>query len=517
MPRPADRRTAAGLSFWSANMCFVPWAPAPGTCIAAIYISEAPLELLLARRAFTARLRSLLFISRRCYRTLRSRVLQGTCLWSRHPLELIHEWYTAEPRELAASQFSLNPSLRPLLAVHDIHPDPPSETESKELEGKLSYTISTDSAGKWVCMLRKFLEGMLDAYRAEAAWTTDSAQDLYEMLLVLHNALAVGIVHHLITGPTGIAEHLDSKRYARPAEHHPLEDAILNSYGPDIAAPSASAAGEDEGGDERPDDPTMSVTRYLHTLCIAYEAANFYTSYGQRMASQPMQLQAYTISCIPTVPDVTAATVCEFASRFVDRFPFPDTTVDAAFETLVVSLEKKAFDAAEHAEAVLMSLACSSLSGTVAVEGIDSEDAAIQSIFRTTRVPVGVSEKCCFCCHKLASLLKQRAGLECVLPGQGTHSTIVPWIPPPGLSPDVLVELRVILLRVLHSTIETVLDDIRSAQPSPADPMSPTEAHPLHKSADFRARRFTLTPDNSPVIPPSDPNPEGGSTGDFSL
>ncbi len=107
--------------------------------------------------------------------------------------------------------------------MHDIHPDAPSE--SKELEGKFVYTISKDTARKWVRMLRKFLEGMLDAYRAEAAWTTDSAQDLYEMLLILHNALAVGIVHHLITGPTGLAEHLDSKCFARPraAGRHTLE------------------------------------------------------------------------------------------------------------------------------------------------------------------------------------------------------------------------------------------------------------------------------------------------------
>ncbi len=282
----------------------------------------------------------------------------------------------------------------------------------------------------------------------------------------------------------------------------------------------------------------MSVTRYLETLCIAYEAAEFYTSYGQRMASQPMQLQAYMISSKPGIPDVTAATVREFASRFVDRFSFADTTVDAALETLAVSLEKKAFDAAEHAEAILMALACSSLSGTVSFEGLDSEDAAIPSIFRvsttpvslstrhsadmflhwqTTRIPVGVSKQCCFCCHKLAELLKRRAGLDCVLPGQGTHSTIVPWIPPAGLPPDVLVELREILLRVLHNTIENVLDTIRSAQTSPAE--SSTEA--LHKSDDFRARRFTLTPDNSPDIPPQPEEPvcdlASGSTEEFRL
>ncbi len=289
----------------------------------------------------------------------------------------------------------------------------------------------------------------------------------------------------------------------------------------------------------------MSVTRYLQTLCIAYEAADFYTSYGQRMASQPMQLQAYMISCKPSVPDVTAATVRKFTSRFVDRFPFPDTDVNlnVAFETLAVSLEKKAFDAAEHAEAILMALACSTLSDN-SVEGLDSEDAAIQSIFRvsatpvslstrhsadmfrhwqTTRIPVGICEKCCYCCHKLAELLKRRAGLDCVLPGQGTHSTaVLPCIPPAGLPTDVLVELRVILLRVLHGTIETVLDTIRSAQTSPTDSTS-TEAPPLHKSGDFRARRFTLTPDNSPDISPQPeesvggPEPESGSTEDFRL
>ena len=76
-------------------------------------------------------------------------------------------------------------------------------------------------------------------------------------------------------------------------------------------------------------------------------------------------------------------------------------------------------------------------------------------------------KKCCFCCHTLATLLKEHAALDFVL--QDTHSTIFPWVPPRGLPLDVLQKMRLTLLRVLHDTVKKTVDStIRPTQTSPA-------------------------------------------------
>ena len=81
---------------------------------------------------------------------------------------------------------------------------------------------------------------------------------------------------------------------------------------------------------------------------------------------------------------------------------------------------------------------------------------------------MGVVKKCCFCCHTLATLLKEHAGLDFVL--QDTHSKIFPWVPPRGLPLDVLQKLRLTLLRVLYDTVKKTVDStIRPTQTSPAD------------------------------------------------
>ncbi|RPD56208.1 hypothetical protein L226DRAFT_538364 [Lentinus tigrinus ALCF2SS1-7] len=191
-----------------------------------------------------------------------------------------------------------------------------------------------------------------------------------------------------------------------------------------------------------------------------------------------MQLQAYMLSSKPAIPEVTADTVRGFARKFLDHFEFPESqrnNVSSAFDQLAKKLDNTPFDAAEHAEATIMALAYANKDGTVTTDPAAKFASTLQSIFQANPVPVGISKKCCFCCHKLASLPEQRAGLKFAL--QGTHSTVFPWIPPAGLPYEVLVELRLALLRVMYDTVNTaVAEIIRSAQTSPsADSVSPVD------------------------------------------
>ncbi|KAI0705288.1 hypothetical protein C8T65DRAFT_696412 [Cerioporus squamosus] len=256
------------------------------------------------------------------------------------------------------------------------------------------------------------------------------------------------------------------------------------------------------------DASRASVVRYLRTLCTPYTAAQFYVLYGRRMARHGVRLKAYTLSSNlkPSVPRIDDATVREFAHKFLKHFPFPEDYSDvltSAFEKLAKPLENYTLDAAEHAEATLMALACSSRSDARTVNamgpGLETESTkTVQDMFKSALsawvsrvVPVGVSKKCCFCCYKLATLLKERAGLDFVL--QGMRSVIFLWVPPDGVPTEVLIDLRLTLVRVLYDTIAEAVNTLRSVQTSSADSVSasdPPSSFPpqLHLPPQLRAR-----------------------------
>ena len=103
-----------------------------------------------------------------------------------------------------------------------------------------------------------------------------------------------------------------------------------------------------------------------------------------------MQLQAYVLSSKPeSIPPITAATVRGFTSRFTNHFALSlgqVTSVAAAFEKLASNVEKVPFDAVEHAEAIIMALACASaVSDMGSALGLETESKApttVQSIFQ---------------------------------------------------------------------------------------------------------------------------------------
>ncbi|OSC99731.1 hypothetical protein PYCCODRAFT_1438085 [Trametes coccinea BRFM310] len=115
-----------------------------------------------------------------------------------------------------------------------------------------------------------------------------------------------------------------------------------------------------------------------------------------------------------------------------------------------------------HAEAALMSLAWSYSEGaTQAVDGVD-----LDTLFpQEGSVIIGVSKKCCWCCHALRQSLEGH--LSFVLPG--THAVILPWLPPPGVRESVLVKMREALFGILHARV------CKPGSDHPCNPLSPVD------------------------------------------
>ncbi|CAA7263678.1 unnamed protein product [Cyclocybe aegerita] len=123
----------------------------------------------------------------------------------------------------------------------------------------------------------------------------------------------------------------------------------------------------------------------------------------------------------------------EFAAAFLAR---ATATSDDEVEIrgILTSFTPTQFGGTIHAEASLMGLlAYFSHPDTTTGKYIDDMDAdALKTLFEpvlamATTPTIGVGKKCCWCCYKLAQLLKARQQ-EILLPG--THGVLYAWCPP---------------------------------------------------------------------------------------
>ena len=65
---------------------------------------------------------------------------------------------------------------------------------------------------------------------------------------------------------------------------------------------------------------------------------------------------------------------------------------------------------------------------------------------------IAISKKCCYACHLLGGILKDKKNRQFKL--YGTHGRVVPWMPPAGLDHDVLVALKTHLVKKLEEVIK---------------------------------------------------------------
>ena len=130
------------------------------------------------------------------------------------------------------------------------------------------------------------------------------------------------------------------------------------------------------------------MLRYLHTLCIPFHAADFFKTYAKRMGKRDLHLEAYVLSPKPSSSPIEAATVREFADKFTNHFSQmfgSQANVASAFERLAEKLDSIPFDAVEHAEAIVMALACDSAGSDVGsalgLEMTSKATTTVKSIF----------------------------------------------------------------------------------------------------------------------------------------
>ncbi|KAJ3779747.1 hypothetical protein GGU10DRAFT_381853 [Lentinula aff. detonsa] len=132
---------------------------------------------------------------------------------------------------------------------------------------------------------------------------------------------------------------------------------------------------------------------------------------------------------------------------------FPNVTWT---EETTSELVQRTWGAKVHAEAVLMGLALN--------KTLVCSHELHTPMFASSEIPVGVGKKCCCLCWLLKEhiccclcwLLKEHINsnvpdLTLILPG--THGVFYPWIPPAGISEEILKNLHNLLIEVIRDVI----------------------------------------------------------------
>ncbi|KAJ3978544.1 hypothetical protein F5890DRAFT_1393635, partial [Lentinula detonsa] len=88
--------------------------------------------------------------------------------------------------------------------------------------------------------------------------------------------------------------------------------------------------------------------------------------------------------------------------------------------------------------------------------------------FASSEIPVGIGKKCCRLCWLLKEHINSNVpNMTLILPG--THGIFYPWIPPAGISEEILKNLRNLLNEVIRDVINKDLLASHSQESSDVD------------------------------------------------
>ncbi|KAI0764735.1 hypothetical protein C8Q74DRAFT_1219693 [Fomes fomentarius] len=442
------------------------------------------------------------FIVMRCYRKLYMRLRSGITLWTKHPLERLHDFYQLKAVGQASSTANTHESVAPEL--------PPTAMDQASPQGIAQESHSTGGQDSPLSvnlprayMYRDLLQDhniqhtetkSEDMYSFHAEFSSAAAPAWAKLLFTCYTT----ILHTLSQKPTQMAVH-GGRRPTSMLELRDLQailalldDAVrggiverlfqdelvgqLNTQymksmkektKPELATRNNGVSAEDgleydvddlKVGDE---DSRHHILRHLQALTIPLRAAVKIVN-SCFNAPPAISLKAYQVIVTPDTDVILGKHFDRFVAKFAKRCDADLEIVNQVLADLrSVTLN---VTPSVHAEAVLMSLA------TAAEVQVDGMPAPGASLLPPDPTPVAVSKRCCFCCSQLAELMKPGSGVGAktgfVL--SGTHGTVFPWLPPVDVSSEVLKAMREKLLRALYNTFDDPSVRPHSAQTSPA-------------------------------------------------
>ncbi|KAL7277653.1 hypothetical protein ACG7TL_008580 [Trametes sanguinea] len=374
-------------------------------------------------------------------------------------------WYETHTVLSSTVEFPyLVPALIKLLAEHNLHPEP---VQSKR------YTLTSSNALDWLDVLEKTLSDITQAYGntqvAPPSEQTLRANEAIENLYtLLRSNLSGALIQHDVH--TALA-----RTYRGCGE---LEQRKLDSIGESgmkgsgLQIPAVSVQ----------DDP--DVDEHGNILSLAAGALAIFTLLPTAVAISTLNVFNISLRLGQAPIEVTIKDVRDFFDRYESMLYERVSAADARQKEMAVEKledvkrllnlqvhatehQKKDEIASQyykiplgsiHPEATLMDLARTYGQGGAPAVSFES-DIELDAVLPTTEghILIGLSRQSCWYCDTLHDQLTESSRgsgvnpVAFVLPG--SHSLILPWLPPPELPEDVSLNMRETLLQKLDSRI----------------------------------------------------------------
>ncbi|KIY69997.1 hypothetical protein CYLTODRAFT_488476 [Cylindrobasidium torrendii FP15055 ss-10] len=340
------------------------------------------------------------------------------------------------------------------------------------------HTVDTTNAVKWLGVfldLRSLLDQLImnGTKQVDSPWngsgkkkrkqTVLMASKANEFLSIIEALYYVveckPLVKALQSGYRNSEYFLSSSR-PETVQYTDEDDSIVN---PD----SGESILEDDTYPSRgfPELGIVHAFRYYRTFTAWTHAVVVVTHRITKFASHHLEFHLASpadFEIQPAIPQLAA----EDVAAFIDEFP--DVREDTPFEK--VSVNGNGFEkivGTVHCEAQLMGLIDLKMRSG---HGLKSKLSAMLPD-GPHDIPIGVGNKCCFMCHRLASCLAQTGRTSFVLPG--THGVIYGWVAPPHIEVDILKSLHSDLHKLFMNRFPK--NDIPSHKSSPASVASSIE------------------------------------------
>ncbi|KAH9930423.1 uncharacterized protein BXZ73DRAFT_101798 [Epithele typhae] len=386
------------------------------------------------------------FVVCRCRHNLLARVNDGGKMWglATHPMTYIHEQLetSATRGSIPDQTFVLLPNaLRSTFEREEIPPAQPWAKLFKYSVDTIQTTLEELVARSEVKAKRRKTE-TLEERKTRVLEALKKVSDLYDAMQLLKRLLDSKVLEFLLT--PAIQRKLGEMRKGISTARCSRVEALVME---------ASGRKSEIGGDVEEEEAFLDdgdgdddcLARYLKSLLVPLDIVTAIVFLPT--PSHPPRVSAIYVDDGPLEPLDARPFVDDVLKVIQDvlqekKINVPAAELQKALDTAV----GKVNEASVHAEAKLMARALSAHAAKDApLEGHGTSAETLdlmKSVFKDDTIAMGVSQKCCYCCHLLAQLIAERQSdrVQFVLPG--TRSAVLPWYPPDGLPIDVLKRMR---------------------------------------------------------------------------
>ncbi|KAJ3505231.1 hypothetical protein NLJ89_g7524 [Agrocybe chaxingu] len=389
------------------------------------------------------------FVTMRSMYKLFARLTSDKQTWKIRVAEILKDWKPTESDESFEPFWVKKPKWAIDMGMEEAMMEKRGEGDSEE------WLFSTKSIGVWantLGTLLSLLESHIKEYKGfpqdlreqpMKPSTKQLKKDVQETLYLI-NSNAVSL-HRFLTTHVQVVkkilaqksiEHTFMSQTTMEFERiHVIED-LKNKWEEELDNPTGKLDMGDEMDDEhvelQPEDKETEgqrIYRYLQTIAAWHAgiATLLLPKYESILAGVSVGL----VEVAGRKTDLMNRD--EFATEYLARTTTATSDDEVEIRKIFASLTPTWFTGTIHAEATLMGLLTYFSHPETTSNYIGDMDAdMLRTLFEpvlsmTTTPTIGVGKKCCWCCYKLAQLLKARKQ-EILLPG--THGVFYAWSPP---------------------------------------------------------------------------------------